>query len=131
MFLQATDTAHLLQLENSHDEAEKLLLSALAYYESPNAITNHFSATGKAQALALLGQKQAALTEMRQQVDQGWRFLWRWSTELNPNFVSLRGEPEYQDILKILRTDMARQTAEFEALKASGEFPPPSASDKS
>ena len=121
--LQATDTAHLLQLENSHNEAEKLLHAVIAYYESPNPVYNHFLETGKAQALALLGQKQAALTELRQQVDKGWRMLWRWNTELNPNFDSLRNEPEFQAIVEVLRSDMARQAKEFQAMEAAGEIP--------
>jgi len=128
--IQATDTAHLLQLENSHNEAEKLLHAVIAYYERPDAIISYFLETGKAQALALLGQKQAALTELRQQVDQGWRQLWRWKTEFNPNFDSLRNEPEYQAIVEILRADMARQAAEFQALEASGEIPPPPGGDE-
>ena len=128
--MQAIDTAHLLQLKNSHDDAEKLLHAAITYFDRPDAIITYFMETGKAQALALLGQKQAALTELRLQVDQGWRLLWRWNTEFNPNFVSLRDEPEYQAIIEILRTDMARQAAEFQALEASGEFPPPFGDDE-
>jgi hypothetical protein len=118
---QAIDTAHLLQRENDHDQAKTLLLAAIAEYEKPYAAFD----AGKAQALALLGEKQAALIELRHQVDQGWRVFWRWSTELNPNFESLRDEPEFQAIVEFLRADVARQYTEFQAMEAAGEIPPP------
>jgi tetratricopeptide (TPR) repeat protein len=123
--LQAIDTAHLLQSEKHYDEAETLLLAAIAEYDRPYA---RFDA-GKAQALALLGKKQAALTELRHRVDQGWRVSWRWDTELNPNFESLRDEREFQSIVEFLRTDMARQYKEFQAMEAAGEIPSPPAGE--
>lgn len=119
--LQAIDTAQLLQREKHYDEAETLLLAAIAEYDKPFA---RFDA-GKAQALALLGEKQSALIELRHQVDQGWRVSWRWDTELNPNFESLRDEPEFQAIVEFLRADMARQYQEVQAMEAAGEIPPP------
>jgi TolB-like protein/Tfp pilus assembly protein PilF len=123
--LQAIDTAHLLQSENQNDAARKLLQAVMTAYERPYAVTEVQHATGKAQALALLGKKQAALNELRQQADEGWRFLWRWNTELNPNFESLQEEPEFQAIVEFLRADMARQFEELQAMEAGGEIPSP------
>jgi len=123
--VQAIDTAHLLQNENSADEAEKLLQASIAFFERPGTVISYFLSTGKAQALALLGQKQPALKELRKQVDRGWRLLWRWNTELNPNFDSLRQEPEFQAIVETLRADMANQAKTFQAMEIAGEIPPP------
>jgi len=127
--LQAIDTAHLLQHENYEGEAGKLLRASIAFIQRPGTVMNYFLSTGKAQALALLGQKQAALKELRQQVDRGWRLLWRWDTELNPNFDSLRTEPEFQAIVEILRSDMARQAKTFQNMEAAGEIPLPPGDD--
>ena len=107
--LQAIDTAHLLQEENQNDKANALLQAVLAAYQIPYTITDVEHATGKAQALALLGEKQAALEELRHQMEQGWRFLWRWNTELNPNFKMLHNNPKFREIVEFLRSDMARQ----------------------
>ncbi|NOR19013.1 MAG: hypothetical protein GQ538_02865 [Xanthomonadales bacterium] len=120
---QAIDTAQLLQIENLNDEAKVLLQAAVAAYDKPYAVTRTILAPGKAQALALLGEKQAALKELQFQVDRGWRFHWRWNSELNPNFESLREDPEFQAIIGFLRTDMARQLANLRTLEAAGEIP--------
>ncbi|MFC1777047.1 tetratricopeptide repeat protein [Pseudomonadota bacterium] len=120
--LQAIDTAQLLQLENRDDEAKKLLQASIAAYDKPYTVTDSWLAPGKAQALALLGEKQAALKELRHQVDKGWRLLWRWNSELNPNFESLREDPEFHAIIEFLDTDMARQLESIRAMEAAGEF---------
>ena len=126
---QAIDTAQLLQRGNQNDEAKVLLRAAIAAYDKPYAMAESWLAPGKAQALALLGEKQAALKELRFQVDRGWRFLWRWNSELNPNFESLREEPEFQAIIEFLRTDMARQLESMRALESAGKTPLPPVDD--
>ena len=123
--LQAIDTARLLQEENQRDKADTLLQAVIRAYEIPYTITEVQHATGKAQALALLGDKQAALKELRLQMNQGGQYLWRWNTELNPNFKTLHNDPEFREIVAFLRTDMARQYQQFRAMEAAGEIPPP------
>jgi TolB-like protein len=128
--LQAIDTAQLLQHENHDDQAKTLLRAAIMAYEKPYAVSDTLRATGKAQAFALLGEKQAALKELRHQVDKGWRLLWRWNTELNPNYESLRDEPEFQAIIDFLRADMTRQLEGVRAMEAAGEIPSPPVDDE-
>ncbi len=123
--IQAIDTAHLLQMGNQNEAARKLLQAAITAYEVPYAVPESWMMTGKAQALALLGEKQAALSELRTQMDNGWRLFWRWDTELNPNFESLREEPEFQAIVEFVSADMTRQYKEVQTLEAIGEIPPP------
>ena len=79
----------------------------------------------KAGGVQLLGEKQAALKELRQQVDKGWRLLWRWNSELNPNFESLWEDPEFHAIIEFLDTDMARQLESIRAMEAAEEIPLP------
>jgi len=127
--LQAIDTANLLQIKGANEIAENLLGLVISTYEVPYAAPQSWMVTGKAQALALLGDKQAAIKELRQQMDGGWRVFWRWETELNPNFESLREETEFQALVEILRTDMARQLQSLQAMETSGEIPPPPGGD--
>jgi len=126
---QAIDTAHLLQTAGQNEVADKLLQTVMAAYEEPYAVTATWMLTGKAQALALRGKKQAALSELRQRVNDGWRTFWRWDTELNPNFESLHDDQEFLAIVEILRTDMARQYKDVQAMEASGEIPLPPEGD--
>ena len=123
--VQAVDIAHLLQLAGQNKMAGKLLQAVLEAYDVPYAISDEWLRTGKAQALALLGENEAALNELRQQVNNGWRHLWRWDTELNPNFESLREEPEFLAIIEFLDADMARQLEDVRAMEAAGEIPLP------
>jgi TolB-like protein/Flp pilus assembly protein TadD len=123
--LQAIDTAQLLQNEDLNDEATALLQAAIAAYEKPYEVTDSSLVPAKAYALALLGEKQAALNELRHQVDKGWRLHWRWSMELNPNFVSLRNDPEFQAIVEFVRADINAQLPELRALEASSGVSPP------
>jgi TolB-like protein/Tfp pilus assembly protein PilF len=120
--LQAIDTAQLLQNEGLDDDARTLLQAAIAAYEKPYAVTAMWLVPAKAYALALLGEKQAALKELRLQADKGWRIHWRWSTELNPNFTSLRDEPEFHAIIESLRNDMAQQYQHLIARASNGEI---------
>ncbi len=128
--LQAIDTAQLLQNEDRDDEAEALLKAAIAAYEKPYYVTDMWQVPAKAYALALLGQQQAALEELQHQIDKGWRLHWRWSTEFNPNFVSLRNAPEFQAMVDFLRTDIAAQVPQLRALESSGEFTAPFGGDE-
>jgi hypothetical protein len=95
----------------------------IAIYDQPYAATETWMVSGKAQALALLGEEQAALEELRLQVDKGMRLSWRWQTELNPNFKPLWEDPEFQAIVDFLRSDMARQLEEVKAMQDAGEIP--------
>ena len=128
--LQAIDTAHLLRRENHEEEAKRLLRAVLKAYEKPYAVAEAWMTSGKAQALALLGEKQAALSELQYQVDNGWRFNWRWHTELNPNFSSIHQEPRFKAIVDFLREDAARQLQDLRTMEATGAIPLPPGSDE-
>jgi tetratricopeptide (TPR) repeat protein len=58
---------------------------------------------------ALRGDTQAALTALRDAIDQGWRANWWYFLNHDPNFNAVRDEPKFQAIVKELRSDMADQ----------------------
>jgi hypothetical protein len=128
--LQAIDTAYLLRAEGFNQEAEHLLKAVVKAYDQPYAVSEPMLASGKAQALAMLGEKQASLDELRFQVDNGWRYGWQLNTELNPAFKSIRQDPEYREIVEFLRTGIASQLPELRAMEASGEISPPQGGDR-
>ena len=127
--LQAIDSAHLLISENQQREARALLQAAVVVYEEPYRLAALWQTTGKAQALAMLGEKQAAINELHIQVDKGWRSFWRWDTELNPNFNTLHDDSEFQSIVEFLRKDMTQQLEDLRALEEAGDIPPPPGDD--
>ncbi len=126
---QAIDTAYLLRLEGRSNAAESLLQSVMAFYNSQDEAGDFWIQYGKAQALAQLGEKQAALIELRSKVNKGMRLFWYWNTELNPNFTPLKDDPEFQAIVDFLRRDMAKQFELFQSMQVAGEIPSQPESD--
>ena len=117
---KAVDLAHLLLLSGEKSQAEVLLNTIVQRYDEMYArgSANYPLGIAKVDALALLGQKPAAIAEMQRVVDDGFRLLWRWETEFNPNQASLRDDPGYTAIVDQLRSDVAAQ------LEASRTFKP-------
>jgi len=128
--LQAIDSAYLLRAERHHQEAERLLNAVVKAYDQPFAVTEPWLSSGKAQALAMLGEELAALNELRFQVNNGWRSNWQTNTDLNPAFESISQNSEYKKIVETLRADMATQLPELRAMEDSGEVSPPLGGDR-
>jgi len=126
--LLALDSAQLLMLDGKGEQAEALLGAVIRFTDQPYALTgstNAWRVTAKARALALLGEKEAALRELEKQVDAGWRVLWRLQLLYSPNFDGLRDDPAFRDLVERLEEDMRRQLVEVRAMEESGEIPPP------
>jgi tetratricopeptide (TPR) repeat protein len=125
---QATDLALLLQMAGRLPEAQGLLESVLAAYDQAGFANTLFApslAPVKAEALAILGDPGASLMELRRIIDQGWRFQWRWKTELNPNFNGVRQSAEFRGMVAELEQDMARQRNRVQNLAIRNEVPQP------
>jgi len=128
--LQAANAAQLLLLAGEEEQAHGLLRAVIDFADQPYALTgsiNSWRVSARARALALLGEKQAALAELQKQIDGGWRLLWRWQIGHSPNFDGLRDEPAFQKMVEFLEDDMRRQLQEVRAMEARGEIPTPSA----
>jgi tetratricopeptide (TPR) repeat protein len=130
---QAVDLALLLKLSGREEETRRMLKTAIAAYDQPHFTTGSSRAwltSAKAEALAILGDEQATLVELRRIVDQGWRVMWRWETELNSNFIGIRGSTEFQALVRRLESDIARQRARTQTMTDSGLISPPPVSLK-
>jgi hypothetical protein len=126
--LQAINAAQLLRLAGEGAKAQGLLRAVVDFADRPYALTgsvNSWRVSAKARALALLGEKQAALAELQKQVNAGWRVLWRWQIGHSPNFDGLRDEPAFGELVELMETDMRGQLQEVRAMEARGEIPPP------
>lgn len=121
--MQAIDLAQLHRLAGQDREARKLTRSAVEAYDRPwftSGSARAWLAPARAEALAIEGDRKGALAELQRIVDQGWRIHWRWETEMNPNFQSVRNAPEFQALIAGIEADMSRQR---EALLAENEQP--------
>jgi tetratricopeptide (TPR) repeat protein len=73
---------------------------------------------------ALQGEKQKALSALRQAVDEGWRTFWWYSLKYDPILESLHDEPEYQAMVAEIEADMAAQLARVREMERNGELEP-------
>jgi TolB-like protein len=125
---QAVDLALLLKMSGKPEEMRRLLGAVFEYYDQPWSTSGAMRAwlvPARAEALAILGEDQAALTELRRIIDKGWRLSWRWETDLNPNFNGIRESPEFQSMVSELEADVAEQRVRAQAMADRGEIAPP------
>jgi tetratricopeptide (TPR) repeat protein len=76
------------------------------------------------QIYALRGDKQKALSALRQAIDEGWRGMWWYHLERNLNLESLHDEPEFQAMIAEIEADMAAQLARVREMERNGELEP-------
>jgi tetratricopeptide (TPR) repeat protein len=73
---------------------------------------------------ALRGEKQKALSTLRQAIDEGWRAFWWYFLKHDPTLESLHGEPEFQAMVAEIEADMAQQLARVREMERNGELEP-------
>ena len=77
-----------------------------------------------ARIYALKGDKQKALSALRQAIDEGWRFRWWYFLKHDPTLESMHAEPEFQAMVAEIEADMAAQLARVREMERNGEFEP-------
>lgn len=127
---QATDLALLLKLAGRREELQRILDAVVAAYNQPyftSGPARNWLMPLKAEALAILGDEQASLAELKRIVDNGWRAYWRLKTDLNPNFSGIRESDGFKLIVRELESDIARQRDRVHSRVEQGEIAPPAA----
>jgi TolB-like protein/tetratricopeptide (TPR) repeat protein len=117
----AADLAMLLQRAGQAEHADLLIDAALAWYEKtqPPGVHGILTSIADVHLLLLRGDKTAALTTLREAVDNGWRYDWPMHIN-NPNLDPVRNEPEYKAIVAEIEAGMARQLNAIRALPHMG-----------
>jgi len=64
------------------------------------------------------------LAALRQAIDQGWRRLWWYYLDYDLSLQPLRGQPEFQAMVKEIGTDMTEQLARVHEWEANGALAP-------
>ena len=118
----AIDVAGLLLLSGEAKRAAELLADCQKQIADTIRVGIYGFWVSDVQILALQGKTNAALTALRQAVDQGWRTDWRYFFYVDPNLDSIREEPEFQAILSDIKKDMAAQLERARAMEANGEL---------
>ncbi len=105
-----------LLLDRSLEVAESTSIPRLHWY------TVAYGIPQQVQIYALQGKTEEALGALRQAIDNGWRGLWWYWLEHEPNLDSIRDKPEFQAMVEEIKADMAAQLARVRVMEASGEL---------
>jgi TolB-like protein/DNA-binding winged helix-turn-helix (wHTH) protein/Flp pilus assembly protein TadD len=123
-FRQAVDLALVLLNTGEKEHANLLLEKSLRYIQTkPRLGINGYDLID-AEIYALRGEKKKALSTVRQAINEGWRRYWWYAFKYEPDFASLRGEPEYQAMIAEIEADMAAQLARVREMERNGELEP-------
>ena len=114
---KAADLGHLLLAAGRESLATTILEEVIVRYDDLYVVgaANWPLGAAKAQALALLNRPDDALRELSRIAEDGWRMRWRFNTELNPSFDSIRSRPRFMDLLASIERDLEAQRQAFAA----------------
>ena len=119
----AGDLGLLLREIGRQDEGDALVRATLAWQQAnhpANSYGYYYGVLG-AELLALNGQNEEALAELRRAVDSGWRFQWRFALS-SEGFDAIRDRPEFQELVEVLEADMVRLRDRVLALPDQGVY---------
>ena len=118
----AIDLALISSKTGEHERSDRLLEGSLQYIQRIPRLGFFGYRIADARIYALRGEKQKALSALRQAIDEGWRSLWWYFLKRNPNLESLHDEPEYQAMVAEIEADMAAQLARVREMERRGEL---------
>ena len=121
---QAIDLAFVLAKTGEQDRADYLLNRSLAFIQGMFRHGVKGYGIADVQIFALQGKSEAALTTLRQAIEEGWRQFWWYYAEHDPNLDSIRYELEFQIMMEEIRANMAEQLARVHEWEANGELAP-------
>ena len=119
----AIDLSLVLQMMGDQERASMLLERSAAFIRGQPRL-GMFGGywISDVQILALQGHKAEALAALRLAADEGWRSLWWYFLQYDPNLESIRSEPVFQAILAEIKADMSAQMQRIREMEQSGEI---------
>jgi tetratricopeptide (TPR) repeat protein len=121
-YLDAINLALVLSGSGEERRAELLLDSSLKYIQTIPRLGLDGYWIADVQIYALQGKRKEALKALREAIDAGWRTLWWYYLERDPNLASLRDDSELQAMLEEVRADMATQLERVRKMQRNGEL---------
>jgi adenylate cyclase len=119
----AIDLALILSRTGEQEQADLLLERSLPQIQRRPRLGSRGYEIADVQVYALRGEKQKALSALRQAINDGWRAGWWWWLS-KPDLESLHDEPEFQAMVAEIEADMAEQLARVREMERNGELEP-------
>jgi TolB-like protein len=123
-YLDAINLALVLSGAGDRERADLLLNRSLEYIRTVPRLGLDGYWIADVQIYALQGKRQEALAALRQAIDAGWRPLWWYYLERDPNLESLHGDSGFQSMVDEVRADMAAQLERVREMRRRGELAP-------
>jgi len=113
-FRVAIDIAYALERVGKSTEAAALLDGVSAFLSARRSHAIGRSDVYAARIEAVRGKTASAVAMLRNAVDDGWRHQWWWELQHDAAFQALHDEPEFKELLELIREDMDRQRRSLE-----------------
>jgi hypothetical protein len=118
----AIDLALISSKAGDQGHADLLLNRSLGHIQTLPRLGSYGYEIADVRIHALRGDKQKALSALRQAIDEGWRDSWWYHLKYDPTLESLHGEPEFQAMVAEIEADMAAQLERVREMERSGEL---------
>jgi tetratricopeptide (TPR) repeat protein len=119
----AVDLALILDRIGGSERSELLRDRSLELLRSISRLGQSGYGVTDVKIHAQRGEKQKALSALRQAIDAGWRVGWWWELD-KPEIELLHDEPEFQAMVAEIEADMAAQLAHVREMERNGELEP-------
>ncbi len=123
-WMAAIDLTLVSSKAGEQEHADLLLNRSLGHIQTLPRLGLSGYGIADVQLYALRGDKQKALSALRQAIDEGWRDSWRYFLEHDSTLESLHDEPEFQAMVAEIEADMAAQLARVREMERNGELEP-------
>jgi tetratricopeptide (TPR) repeat protein len=120
----AIDLALVLSKTDEQEQADLLLDRRFQHIQTRSRLGFRGYWIDDVKIHALKGDKQKALSALRQAIDEGWRSLWWYYLKQDPSLESLHDEPKFQAMVAEIEADMAAQLAQVREMERNGELEP-------
>ncbi len=120
----AIDLALVLSKTGEQQRADLLLDRSLTFIQTLPRLGTAGHRIADVQIYAQQGKTEKALAALREAIDEGWRRLWWYHAEHDPNLDSIRNELEFQAMMEEIEADVAEQLTRVHEWEANGELVP-------
>jgi hypothetical protein len=122
--LAAIDLALVSSKAGDQGHADLLLNRSLGHIQTLPRLGSTGYGIADVDIYTLQGDKQKALSALRQAIDEGWRGFWWYDLKYDPALESLHDEPEFQAMVAEIEADMATQLVRVREMERNGELEP-------
>ena len=118
----AINLAIVLSKTGEQEQADLLLNRSFQHIQTLTRLGSYGYGIADVRIYALRGNKQKALSNLRQAIDDGWRVSWRYFLKHDSALESLHDELEYQAMVAEIEADMAAQLERVREMERRGEL---------